>query len=52
MIRVENYEMELKHNGYILIKGKQLTDLNLQFGHVINVRAKQHNLGYLIFVHF
>jgi hypothetical protein len=27
---------ELKHNGYILSKGKQLKEFKLQFGHLIN----------------
>ena len=30
------YEAELKHNGYILTKGKQLKDFNLQFAHLID----------------
>lgn len=42
---LENYEQELKHNGYILSKGKQLKDLKLQFGHVINVPSKTTQLG-------
>ncbi|OJV40607.1 MAG: hypothetical protein BGO29_06175 [Bacteroidales bacterium 36-12] len=42
---LENYEQELKHNGYILSKGKQLKDLKLQFGHVINVTTKTTVLG-------
>lgn len=42
---LENYEVELKHNGYILSKGKQLKDLKLQFGHVINVPSKTTQLG-------
>lgn len=37
---LENYDQELKHNGYILSKGKHLKDLKLQFGHVINVPSK------------
>ena len=36
-IYLENNETELKHNGYILSKGKQLKDLKLQFGHVLIV---------------
>ena len=44
---LENYEQELKHNGYILSKGKQLKDLKLQFGHVINVPSKTTQLGLL-----
>ena len=42
---LENYSQELKHNGYILSKGKQLKDLKLQFGHVINVPSKTTQLG-------
>lgn len=42
---LENYEQELKHNGYILSRGKQLKDLKLQFGHVINVPSKTTQLG-------
>ncbi|HNY62112.1 MAG TPA: hypothetical protein PLH70_00245 [Bacteroidales bacterium] len=45
---LENYEQELKHNGYILSKGKQLKDLKLQFGHVINVPSKTTQLGLFI----
>ncbi len=30
------YEEELKHNGYVLSKGKQLKVFKLQFGHLIN----------------
>ncbi len=42
---LENYEQELKHNGYVLSKGKKLKDLKLQFGHVINVPSKTTQLG-------
>lgn len=42
---LENYEQELKHNGYILSKGKQLKDLKIQFGHVINATTKTTVLG-------
>lgn len=42
---LENYEVELKHNGYILSRGKQLKELKLQFGHVINVPSKTTQLG-------
>lgn len=42
---LENHEQELKHNGYILTKGKQLKDLKLQFAHVINVPSKTTQLG-------
>ena len=42
---LENFDQELKHNGYILSKGKQLKELKLQFGHVINVPNKTTQLG-------
>ena len=42
---LENNSLELKHNGYILSKGKQLKELKLQFGHVINVPSKTTQLG-------
>ena len=37
---LENYEQELKHNGYVLSKGKHLKDFKLQFGHVVNVTSR------------
>ena len=39
------YADELKHNGYVLSKGKQLKDLKLQFAHVINEASKTTQLG-------
>ncbi len=39
------YEEELKHNGYILTKGKQLKDLKLQFDHLIDKASKTRQLG-------
>ncbi len=42
---LEDFDKELKHNGYVLIKGKQLKELKLQFGHVINVVSKTTQLG-------
>lgn len=42
---LEQFEEELKHNGYILIKGKALKQFKLQFGHVINVQTKTTVLG-------
>lgn len=42
---LEKYEEELKRNGYVLSKGKQLKELKLQFGHVINVPSKTTQLG-------
>jgi hypothetical protein len=40
-----NHEVELKHNGYILSKGKQLNAFKLQFGHLINKTTKTTALG-------
>lgn len=37
---LEKYSDELKHNGYVLSKGKLLKELKLQFSHVINVQSK------------
>ena len=42
---LEKHEEELKHNGYVLSKGKALQELKLQFGHVINVPTKTTVLG-------
>lgn len=39
------YEDELKHNGYILSKGKHLKEFKLQFGHLINKTTKTTSLG-------
>lgn len=49
---LENYGQELKHNGYILSKGKHLKDLKLQFSHVINVGSKTTQLGLFNFRSF
>jgi hypothetical protein len=42
---LSNYEDELKHNGYILSKGKQMKAFKLQFGHLINKTTKTTALG-------
>jgi hypothetical protein len=42
---LENYEQELKHNGYFLCKGKLLKELKLQFAPVINVGNKTTVIG-------
>lgn len=36
---------ELKHNGYILCKGKSLKEFKLQFAHLINEASKTTQLG-------
>lgn len=42
---LEEHEDELKYNGYILSKGKQLKEFKLQFAPVINVGSKTTQLG-------
>ncbi len=42
---LSKYEKELKHNGYILSKGKQLKAFKLQFVHLINEVNKAPQLG-------
>lgn len=49
---LENYSEELMHNGYVLIKGKLLKELKLQFAHVINVASKTTQLGLFNFRSF
>jgi hypothetical protein len=39
------YADELKHNGYVLSKGKRLKDFKLQFAHLINEVSKTTQLG-------
>lgn len=39
------YSDELKHNGYVLYKGKRLKDFKLQFAHLINEASKTTQLG-------
>ena len=36
---------ELKHNGYVLCKGKALNEFKLQFAHLINEASKTTQLG-------
>ncbi len=36
---------ELKHNGYVLCKGKSLKDFKLQFAHLINEASKTTQIG-------
>lgn len=42
---LEEHGEELKHNGYVLSKGKQLKEFKLQFAPVINVGSKTTQLG-------
>lgn len=49
---LENYENELKHNGYIVLKGKKLKEFKEQFGHIINLSSKTSQLGVFNFRSF
>ena len=49
---IEQYSDELRHNGYVLIKGKRLKDFKLQFGHIINEATKTTVLGLFDFRSF
>jgi len=49
---LEKYSNELKHNGYVLMKGKRLKELKLQFAPVINVGSKTTQLGLFNFRSF
>lgn len=44
---LSQYADELKHNGYVLSKGKRLKEHKLQFTHIINVGSKK--LGAFIY---
>lgn len=49
---LSKYTDELKHNGYVLIKGKSLKTFKLQFGHLINEATKTTVLGIFNFRSF
>jgi hypothetical protein len=49
---LEQFGDELKFNGYILIRGKALKELKLQFAPVINVGSKTTQLGLFNFRSF
>ena len=49
---LEEHSDELKYNGYILSKGKQLKEFKLQFAPVINVGSKTTQLGLFNFRSF
>lgn len=42
---LSSYSDELKHNGYVLCKGKSLKEFKLQFAHLINEASKTTQLG-------
>lgn len=43
---------ELKHNGYVLCKGKSLKEFKLQFAHLISEASKTTQLGLFNFKAF
>lgn len=49
---LSQFEAELKHNGYILSKGKQLKEFKLQFLHLINEAKNTPQLGLFNFRSF
>ncbi|UKM65476.1 DNA-binding protein [Flavobacteriaceae bacterium GSB9] len=49
---LSNHEEELKHNGYILIRGKALKEFKLAFGHLMNEATKTTILGLFNFRSF
>lgn len=49
---LENYEKELKHNGYVVLKGKNLKEFKISFGHIINLSSKTSQLGIFNFRSF
>jgi hypothetical protein len=55
-VTVERYldsnEKELKHNGYTVLKGKNLKEFKDQFGHIINLSSKTSQLGVFNFRSF
>lgn len=46
---LEEHGDELKYNGYILSKGKQLKEFKIQFAPVINVGSKTDSAGLIQF---
>tara|TARA_R100000789_G_C3003601_1_gene149510 strand:- start:192 stop:1229 length:1038 start_codon:yes stop_codon:yes gene_type:complete len=49
---LENNEKELKHNGYIVLKGKNLKEFKKQFGHILNLSSNTAHLGVFNFRSF
>jgi len=49
---LDKHADELKHNGYILMRGKRLKNIKLQFAPVINVGSKTTQLGMFNFRSF
>ena len=49
---LEGNEKELKHNGYLVLKGKNLKEFKTQFGHILNLSSKTAQLGVFNFRSF
>jgi hypothetical protein len=49
---LERHGEELKHNGYVLMRGKRLKNIKLEFAPVINVGSKTTQLGLFNFRSF
>lgn len=49
---LESNEKELKHNGYVVLKSKNLKEFKNQFGHIINLSNKTSQLGVFNFRSF
>lgn len=49
---LERHAEELKHNGYVLMRGKRLKNIKLEFAPVINVGSKTTQLGLFNFRSF
>lgn len=49
---LDKYAEELKHNGYVLMRGKRLKNIKLAFAPVINVGSKAPQLGLFNFRSF
>lgn len=49
---LENYDQELKHNGYSVLRGKSLKQFKEDFGHIINLSSKTSQLGVFNFRSF
>lgn len=49
---LENNEKELKHNGYEVLKGKNLKIFKEQFGHILNLSSNTAHLGIFNFRSF
>jgi len=49
---LENNEKELKHNGYEVLKGKNLKTFKEQFGHILNLSSNTAHLGIFNFRSF